>query len=397
MMRKILALAWLNTIQLLRNPAELVGVIVLPLVLTMLFGAAFAGGTDKPLRVLFADEDGSEYSVQVGELIDAEPSLAIDEVTRDEAEAQIAAGDAAVAVVVPEGFGEGLRSLDATVEVMRNPTSENAFAVLSVVQGIAMRMSGNAGAADFIRVVAEETGMPIETDFDRRYAEADARWEPTPPIYAQGQTVVASEVRGDSVLAEGSTQSSVGFTVWFILFMTFGSAGGILEEREQGTLRRLMVAPISRGTILSGKIVGTVLAAAAQALILVLVGALAFDVPWGHDPLGVAMVLGAYILAGTGLAVMISALVRTRDQMSGLSPLVSTGLAMLGGCLWPLEVVAPAMQFIAKLTPTGWAVMGLTDVVARNQGIGSAVVPTLVLLGFAAVTLGIGVKVLKFE
>lgn len=397
MMRKILALAWLNAIQLFRNPAELVGVIVLPLLLTMLFGAAFGGGAEKPLNVLFVDEDGSEYSAQVGALVDAEPSLKTVEATRDEAEAQIAAGDAAVAVVVPAGFGEGLESLDATIEVMRDPASENAFAVLSVVQGIAMRMSGNAGAADLIRVIAEETGMPIETDFGTRFAEADVKWEPTPPIYAQGQTVVASEVRGDSVIAEGSTQSSVGFTVWFILFMTFGSAGGILEEREQGTLRRLMVAPISRGTILSGKIVGTVLAATAQALILVLVGALAFDVPWGHDPLGVAMVLGAYILAGTGLAVMVSALVRTRDQMSGLSPLISTGLAMIGGSMWPLEVVGPAMQFAARLTPTGWAVMGLTDVVARNQGAGAAVVPTLVLLGFAAVTLGIGVKMLKFE
>jgi ABC-2 type transport system permease protein len=140
-----------------------------------------------------------------------------------------------------------------------------------------------------------------------------------------------------------------------------------------------------------------VLAATIQALILVLVGAVGFGVPWGRDPLGVAMVLGSYILAGTGLAVMISALVRTRDQMSGLSPLVSTGLAMLGGCLWPLEVVGPAMQLVAKLTPTGWAIIGLTDVVARHQGVGTALVPTLVLLGFAAVTLGIGVKMLRFE
>jgi len=127
------------------------------------------------------------------------------------------------------------------------------------------------------------------------------------------------------------------------------------------------------------------------------VGALVFGLPWGRDPLGVALVLGSYILAGTGLAIMISALVRTRDQMSGLSPLVSTGLAMLGGCLWPLEVVAPAMRSIAKLTPTGWAIIGLTDVVARNQGVAAALLPTFVLLGFAAITLGIGVKMLKFE
>lgn len=397
MMRKMFALAWLNALQLLRNPGELMGVIILPLLLTMLFGAAFAGGEATELTVLFVDEDGSSYSSQVGELIDAEESLATKKATRDEAAAQIAAGDAEVAVLVPEGFADDIVALDATIEVMRNPTSQTGFAVLPVVQGIALRMGGNAGSSAFLVRAVQETGVPLAPDFDSWYAKADAGWEPAPPITIAGQTVVASEVRGDSVLAEGSTQSSVGFTVWFILFMTFGSAGGILEEREQGTLRRLLVAPVGRSAIVAGKVLGTVLAASAQALILVLVGAFAFGVPWGHDPLGVALVLGSYILAGTGLAIMVSALVRTRDQMSGLSPLISTGLAMLGGCLWPLEVVAPAMQFIAKLTPTGWAVMGLTDVVARNQGVGSAIVPTLVLLAFAAVTLGIGIKMLKFE
>ncbi len=394
MIRKILALAWLNALQLLRNPGEVVGVIVLPLALTMLFGAAFAGGNEQPMRVLLVDEDGTTYSKQVGELVDAEESLETSVVTRAEAESLIAGGDAAVAVVVPEGFQDGIRGGGAEIQVLRDPASEGSFAVLSVVQGVAMRMSGNAETA---RIIARARPADGPTAFDAAYAMTDARWEPTPPVYVQGQTVIASEVRGDSVMAEGSTLSSIGFTVWFILFMTFGSAGGILEEREQGTLRRLLVAPVSRGTIMGGKIVGIVLAASAQALILVGVGALAFGVPWGRDPLGVLLVLGAYVLAGTGLAVMVSALVRSRDQLSGASPLISTGLAMLGGCLWPIEVVSPLMQTVAKFTPTGWAVMGLTDVVARNQGISAAFIPSLVLLGIAAVTLGIGVRFLRFE
>jgi ABC-2 type transport system permease protein len=109
------------------------------------------------------------------------------------------------------------------------------------------------------------------------------------------------------------------------------------------------------------------------------------------------MVLGAYVLAGTGLAIFVTAVVRTRDQLGGLSPLVATGLAMLGGCLWPIEILSPFMRTIAQLTPTGWAVIGLTDIVARNQGIGAALLPTAVLLGFAAVSLGAGIKLLKFE
>ena len=392
MMRKILSLARLNAIQILRNPAEVVGVIVLPLALTMLFGSAFAAGQASDIRVLFVDEGASVYSAQVGELIDAEESLRIEGATRAEAEAEVASGDVGVAVLVPQGFADALEGGDATIEVMRNPDSQSGFAIVSVVQGIATRMSGNAAAARVISAVPV-----LNADFDDVYQTADAKWSPQPPVYAEASQVVASEVRGDSVTAEGATLSSIGFTVWFVLFMTFGSAGGILEEREQGTLRRLMVAPVSRTTILSGKVVGTVVAAAVQAFILVLVGAFGFGVPWGTDPIAVVMVLGAYILAGTGLAVMVSALVRTRDQMGGLSPLISTALAMVGGCLWPLEIVSPFMQTVAKLTPTGWAVMGLTDVVFRNQGVEAAVVPTLVLLGFAGVMLGIGVMMLKFE
>jgi ABC-2 type transport system permease protein len=357
----------------------------------MLFGSVFGAGGSSAVRVFFVDEDDSAYSARVGALIDAEESFEVEEMTRSEAEETIASGDGSVAVIVPRGFGDGLAAGEAEIQVLRHPASESAFAVQSVVQGIATRMSGSAAIA---RIA---TAAPSGAGFDEVYQRVDAGWEPQPPVYAEGRTVVASEVRGDSVLPEGSAQSSIGFTVWFILFMTFGSAGGIVEEREQGTLRRLLVAPVGRATVLTGKVAGTVLAATAQALVLVTVGALAFGVPWGRDPAGVALVLGSYILAGTGLAVMVSALVRTRDQMSGASPLISTGLAMLGGCLWPIEVVSPTMQTIAKLTPTGWAVMGLTDVVVRNQGLQAAVTPSLVLLAFAAVTLGIGVKMLRFE
>lgn len=394
-MRRILALAWLNAIQLLRNPGELVGVIGLPIALTLLFGSAFSGQGDQALTVLVVDEDGSERSAQVIGLIDAEPSFETSAVARADAERLISDGVNGVAVIVPEGFGDGLGTAEsgaARIEVLRDPASESAFAVISVVQGIGMRMSGNASAAS---AVAGLTGAP--GSFDDVYARADALWEPRPPVTAEGQVVVASEVRGDSVLADGATLSSIGFTVWFVLFMTFGSAGGILEEREQGTLRRLLVSPTSKATILAGKVAGVLLAAVAQIVILVAVGDLLFGVPWGRDPLAVALVLGAYALAGTGLAVLVTALVRSRDQLGGLAPLVSTGLAMLGGCLWPIEVVSPFMQTIAKFTPTGWAVIGLTDVVARNQGVASALLPTAVLLGFAVVSLGIGVRMLKFE
>jgi ABC-type multidrug transport system permease subunit len=55
------------------------------------------------------------------------------------------------------------------------------------------------------------------------------------------------------------------------------------------------------------------------------------------------------------------------------------------------------MQNVAKATPTGWAMTGLTDVLARNHGLEAAWLPAAVLLGFAIVTLGLGARLLQWE
>jgi ABC-2 type transport system permease protein len=394
MMRRILAIGWLNVQKILRDPSEMVGVVVLPLALTLVFGAAFGAQEAKPVQVPVADEDGSVYAEQVAELLAAEPSLEVTLVAREEAERRVREQETALAVVVPAGFGDDVEAGKATIRVLRDPASDAAFAAAAVVQGIAVRMSGNVAAA----FAVEQMPVPAAAEpFAERYQAADARWEPEPPVGVSGETVIASEVRGDTEMAPTNTQYSTGFTIMFIMFVTFGGAAGILEEREEGTLRRLLIAPISKATIIGGKIFGIVITALLQSSILVGIGVALFKVPWGNDPLAVLLILVSYILAVTGLAVLLSAFVRSRDQYSGLGPVLTITLAMLGGSFWQLDIVSPAMQFIARLTPTGWAMIGLTDVVARNQGASAALVPMLVLLGFAIVSLGLGVKFLKFE
>ena len=394
MMRRMLAIAWLNVQQMLRNPAELVGVLVLPIALTLIFGSAFGGGGDKPVTIPVVDEDGSAYSAQVVRLLDAEESFEVTMVARTEAERRITQGENAIAVVLGAGFGNDVERGAATISVMQDPTSDSGFASMAVVQGLAVRMSADVASAR----IPEKMPFPVPpATFAERYTAADKLWEPTPPVSVTGQTVVASKVRGDSEFASSSTQSSAGFTVMFIMFVTFGGASGILEEREQGTLRRLLITPNRKSQLVVGKILGIVISAVLQATILVGIGAVFFGVPWGSDPLAVAMLLLSYILSVTGLAILLSSVVRSRDQLSGLMPLLSVGLSMLGGSFWPLQIVSPFMQTVAKFTPTGWAMIGLTDVVARNQGMEAAIVPTLVLLGFAAVSLVLGARTLRFE
>lgn len=420
-MRRMLSMFKVQLLQTVRDRGELVSILVLPLALTWVFGVAFGSDVyQQPVNVLWIEGDTGTYAEEIRSIADQEDSIAIVDATEAEASEKLDAGEAGLAVRIPAGFSANLEAGNqVSVELIVPPDSSTGQAAAEIVQGAVARVSANAEAAqvtaDALTQVAghsptvpdSTTGrtilvpppgfVPPPPGFSAIYETADSFWEPDPPVGVAGQQVVASAERGDTTMAPSNVQYSVGFTLMFVLFVSFGSAQGILEEREQGTLRRLLVTPASKPVILGGKSFGIVGIGVLEALILIGFGAVLFGVPWGSTPLAVVMIVGSYVLAAAGLALFVTAIVRSRNQLSAAGPVIATALAMLGGCYWPIEVTPPTMQTIAKFTPTGWGMAGLLDVVARNQGIEAALLPSAVLLGMAAVFFVAGLAFLKID
>lgn len=394
-MRRVFAIARLNLLELVRDRGELVGAIVLPLLLTWVFSTAFgSAGVERPVVVPIADLDGTVYSRQVAEQVGSSEGLDVDAAEEAEVRELVGAGDVPVGVIIDRGFGDAVASGEpARIRVIRYPGSTNAQAVVTIVEGAARRIDADAAAA---RATGDILG-DRSPGFDALYATADGFWSPDAPVEVKRVVAVASDeqrTRGD---VTANVQYSIGFTVFFVFMVAMGSAGGVLEDRELGTLRRLLSAPLRRSEVLGGKILGVATVATLQAGMLITLGAVAFGVPWGDDPIAVVAMLSGLVFSATGLGVMLSALVRTRGQLSALVPIVSTALAMIGGCYWDLEVTSPFMQQLARFTPTGWAVIGFKDVVARGAGVGGVILPLAVLWGFAIVTLAVGTLRLKLE
>jgi len=401
--KRVLAIAGLNLRQLFRDRSELMGVLLLPLVLTWVFGSAFGSGAAQKLSVPVADLDNSTYSRAIVSAVDdARSGIVADKVTPAEAYRRVREGEAPVAVVVPRGFGEDVEhGREATIETVRDPGSSNGQAVVELVTGAANRIAADAKAARVTATVLTSgnggTYPANAPNFRELYAEADQFWSPDPPVGIVTKTVTASATRAFEMKATPNTQYSMGFTVFFVLMVALSGAGGIIEERELGTLRRLLATPSTRGQIILGKVLGVASVAVFEAAVLVGFGALVFGVPWGSSPPAVVLTLGALVLASTGLGVMLSALMKTRSQLSALTPVVSTAMAMIGGCYWPLDITPPFMQAIALGTPTGWAMIALKNTVARGMGVEAVLVPVAVLLGMAVVFFVIGLSRLRLE
>jgi len=185
--------------------------------------------------------------------------------------------------------------------------------------------------------------------------------------------------------------------VMFALFFVVAGAGAILQEREDGTLRRLMVTPLPRGAILAGKLLGVYITAIIQFSILVLVGQFAFGVDWGASPAALVLMILAFSFSITALGMLIAALVRSYAQIDAISTLIIIPLSGLGGAMWPLEIVPAFMQRIALYVPTGWAMRGFHDIITRGLGLDAVLQEAGMLVLFGIVFLAIGVWRFRYE
>jgi ABC-2 type transport system permease protein len=400
-MRKLLAIAWLDFKMGFADKSELVFFLVLPVVFTLILAGAMGGGSsdgDTRYALPVADEDASALSSQLTALLAESDVVRPVARTRAEAEALVRDGKVAAALIVPTGFGEALmagRVSDITLTQVPNDT--RALAVEQAVRAAADRVSNavlaaNASVAEAERIRPFADAAARQAYFQQAMAMAQELLA-NPP--ARAETTHAPEVIRTS--ASPAEQSSVGQLVTWVSIPLIGVAAIFIDERRQGTLRRLLAMPVGREIILGGKIGGRLIHGMVQMALLILFGALILGVNWGRSPLALVLMMLAFALAFVAFGVLVGTVAKTPSQANWMA--ISSGMLMaaLGGAWWPLEITPQVYQQAVRIFPTTWAMAGFSDIVARGQGVGGILPEAGVLLAFAAVFFGIGFWRLRYE
>nr|WP_040925684.1 ABC transporter permease [Saccharomonospora marina] len=115
---------------------------------------------------------------------------------------------------------------------------------------------------------------------------------------------------------------------------------------------------------------------------------------WG-DPLAATVLVVLWALVGAGAGMLSGTLFRTPEQASAIGPAVGIAFGMLGGCMWPLELVPPAVRAAGHATPHAWAVDSWTVLLAQDGNLADIALPLTVLAGFAALLLAAAVYRLR--
>ncbi|MCH9696175.1 MAG: ABC transporter permease [Gammaproteobacteria bacterium] len=199
-------------------------------------------------------------------------------------------------------------------------------------------------------------------------------------------------------IPNGFDQAVPGILVMFTLLVLLTSGGTLLViERKQGLLRRMASAPISRQELVSGKWGGRMILAAIQVAAALLVGTFLFKMDWGPDFAMVLVVLGAWAGFCASAGLLLGSLATSEAMAGGLGVLAANLLAALGGCWWPIEVTPGWMQFVQKLTPTGWTMDALHKLISFQAGAAAALPQVGVLLVASLVLAGLAVRNFRYE
>ena len=192
--------------------------------------------------------------------------------------------------------------------------------------------------------------------------------------------------------------SMIGFSLFFSMYTMVFGIGTILYDKQYKTWQRMLVTPVSRSSILGGSMVIAYLTGGIQLGILILAGKYLLKIDWGNSLGGILLVAAAFVFAVTAMGLLLSGVVKTHAQLAAVTPVVLTSTSMLGGCMWPLDIVNnKILLFLAQLTPQKWAIQGMENIAAKGMGFESALLPALVLLAMGAVFFGFGVRLIKFE
>ena len=391
----------------LKERGTLLYLFIVPILFILAFGGATAMGSGPKeeaisLPVVNLDE-GSEDSGTLIVALDLVGGIQCEAYDEAQAKANLDSGKIDRMLTIPANYAADLQAGHPVTLLLVNGPDANPSkteAVQSVVAGVAADLSLKTQLIASFRQMAD---MQAAANSEQQVFTAEIIIEQAQSQFARSQTdplLAVEEIWPEHLEEDEHAVNPLslfvpGFAVLFIFLTAQTTAQSIYEEKKAGSFRRLLAAPISKATILVGKMMPNFITGFAQ--IVVLFGAGVFIFPLlgldpmslGNDPLALVVVCLVVLLCSTSLGVLIAAIARTEGQISGLSSVVLWAFGF--AAIWFVQLPSTELfDTISKVIPHYWANSAFLDLFIRGQCLADIATNIWVLLGFTAAFFAVG-------
>lgn len=164
---------------------------------------------------------------------------------------------------------------------------------------------------------------------------------------------------------------------------------GVVRERQAGTLEQLAVMPLRPRDVFLGKITPYFLVACLDMVVVLVVGALVFDVPFEGSVWLLALGAILFLFVTLGLGVLISLVSENQGQAIQLALMTLLPQVLLSGLIFPLESMAAGVRWIGYLLPLTYFNQVARGVMLKDAAFDALLLPLGILAAMGLVVFGL--------
>jgi ABC-2 type transport system permease protein len=405
---------------LFKDRGAVIQLFLLPLLFIVVFSGALAaiGSIDEDTHIPVAtriplavvDLDGGEAAQTLLDGLNAAGGVHARQYEQDRALALLDEYELAHVLTIPANFTTDLvDNRQVTLRLVNHPDAdaEDTEVVRLVIEGVAQDMSLQRQILASLQQMGDmQANAPEEYQeaFSVERLQAQARGQ-----FERAQTLVElvrtfPEQQGEREEMPDAAQLAVpGFTIMFVFLTAQMTARSIYDEKKVGSFRRLLAAPMSKASLLAGKMLPNFVTGLIQTGVIFAFGTIGMrllgltPMTLGNAPLVVALVAVLVALCSSSLGTLIAAIARTENQIGGLSAVVLWVMGVLGGSFIPLFFLENFLGSLIQIVPHYWANRAFNDLMIRGLGLADVTVEMAVLLGFTGLFFVVGLWKFDFD
>jgi ABC-2 type transport system permease protein len=355
---------------------------LLPVILITLFAFAYGSigaydGRSEPVKLLVADMDQTRSSKEIIDKIDSLEDISI--VISDSAKSKelVIKGEYACALIIYKGFQDSLEAGKATaIELVYDRSREMEIGILQ--QNLITTLVSSTG-----KIIVKKS---IENYLQDQFPSIDKSISDNIIRTAIKEDSNTPAIKWTSIVGEkndtklGLIQAVAGTAILMLLFSVAGVGTSILEEKENGTINRLLYSPLKGSTILYGKMLFAFFISILQLTAMFLFAWLIFNMDLSVNIPALILMIIATAFAVSSLGIFLAAVAKTRQQAQNLSTIIILIMSAIGGSMIPLFIMPALLQKIALLSVNYWGIQGFYDIFWRSLPLETILPKILILL-----------------
>jgi len=382
-------IAWKDMVELYRNKFGLVLLIVMPLFMMGMVGFIYPSNTNSgsnlPVGVVNLDGGtqnstvASQAFISVLQQINGKTSMFKLTTLTDVSALKdsIQRGDLEGGIIIPSNFSTSLLSgKQGTVMIMTDTSNPQVSATIQTLLSTVFNGMSTG--------MAQQKVMALDPSVGNGGALAVVQ-----PLKVVTQGIIPGSTNYFEFVAPGIMAMTVMMSV-----MT-GLPGAISQEKEVGTMDGMMVAPISRLSIILGKTLAQTARGLLQGFILMVLAVVLFGVIIEGN---IALVFGLLLLgvfSFVGLGIVMTSITSDQQTATMLMTTIMFPMMFLSGVFFPIQQMPWYMQDISRALPLTYATDALRKVVVLGAGVPDIATDLTILIAFGIVMTAIAVPVFR--